>query len=132
MPELTCSVLYCGHNEDGLCTLPDIAVCGKGAHKSKDTFCADFIDRNLQIFRDIPNKNTDIECAAESCIFNKDGSCNAAKVRVGKEGAYYSKDTECDSFLDSESKFPMDDQAFNDDGGARDGGARGGTRSDVG
>ncbi|MBQ5321495.1 MAG: DUF1540 domain-containing protein [Oscillospiraceae bacterium] len=109
MPELNCSVLHCGNNEDGFCCLNDISISGKNAHKSSDTFCADFIDENLQIFKDIPLSKTDIECAAESCMFNLNGSCGASKVKVGKEKSYRCRDTECDSFLDSKESFPERD-----------------------
>ncbi len=103
MSDLICSASSCINYEHGLCARPVIQIDGDDAKKSRDTFCHSFSHRfsetQNQVFSGwFADKNTDIRCSAEECIFNRESRCAADDVEISGAGASESGETECVTF----------------------------------
>lgn len=87
MTDLCCGVAGCANNSERKCCRPDIMVGGPNAGNSKQTYCANFLDRaegaaENSIDNESPNPSLDIHCEVTNCSFNRDRSCNADHVDI--------------------------------------------------
>ena len=100
MTNLKCLVTNCGHNKDEYCCKDTILVEGKNAGKPSDTCCASFdLKKGEGCFSgECPSCSINIECSAETCVFNKDHLCKATEIEVSGVEAISSEKTECESF----------------------------------
>lgn len=88
MNKLTCQVTSCAHNEDCLCDLSKINVEGPGASSMEQTCCASFTEGGSNAAQNScanggACRETNIDCKAEHCTYNKNCKCTAKNVSVG-------------------------------------------------
>ena len=103
MTNLKCSVTNCGHNKDNYCCKESILVEGENASTPASTRCSSFVYKPGDCFcGESPKNSSNIECSAETCVFNKNRYCEADSIHVGNEEAKKADATECDSFVKSE------------------------------
>ncbi|MFI3206869.1 MAG: DUF1540 domain-containing protein [Clostridia bacterium] len=87
MTKLKCHVQNCIHNNKNLCKLDKIKVEGPGACTADQTCCYNFLDKNSAENSSIQNRhfavlNTNIECKAENCKYNRRCKCIANEISV--------------------------------------------------
>ena len=104
MPNLVCSVENCANNEDCLCALNEISVCGCEAQTSDNTCCASFREESESFSNCAGNcgcatASTEVACQAHNCTHNEDDCCCADSINVCGCGAKRSEGTECSSFV---------------------------------
>ena len=99
MPNLSCSVSNCSHNDNCLCNLNSIDVSGGGS--KANTCCNNFTES--QGFSNCScsgSPETNIACQAKDCTHNNNCSCDADRVDVCSCGQSCNcHDTECTSFV---------------------------------
>lgn len=87
MNRLSCQVTSCQYNESNLCCLNKINVDGPSANTSSGTCCASFAEKNSSASNSASGCNatpdTNIDCKAENCCYNKNCKCHADSVDVG-------------------------------------------------
>lgn len=102
MTDLKCSVVNCVHNSDHLCEMNTIEVKGRSAEDDESTCCSTFRDddgnSSRNSIRDI-ELETNIECSAEACKYNKNLKCHADQITISGAGASNSEKTECSTFV---------------------------------
>lgn len=102
MTALGCDVASCIHNADHYCCKGAILVEGNDAKEADDTFCASFVEKTEDSFRntyDTPDYFSEIECEAVNCIHNEDCECQADRVGIcGGKHCGCNEDTACSSF----------------------------------
>ncbi|WP_066717176.1 DUF1540 domain-containing protein [Clostridium sp. Marseille-P299] len=101
MTDLKCSVVNCVHNCDHLCEMNTIEVKGRSANNSESTCCSTFHDDNGNTTRNSIGDaapETNIECSAEACKYNKNLKCYAEQITISGAGASNSERTECATF----------------------------------
>lgn len=99
MTDLGCCVSFCKHNEENKCCRGNIEVGGCHATEPENTFCASFDERmsdNVTNACCQPNKQLEIRCEAENCMYNENRNCTAGHVDVGHSVAQGK--TECSTF----------------------------------
>ena len=131
MTILKCTAENCAYNKDEHCIKDSIVVEGEHADTPSSTSCKSFelkCEFGCEITPEVSPKlrgNTrgdiggdiggispthspyytpklsNIECSAETCIFNKKGCCDAKEICVGSKTAKTEAATECDSFVKS-------------------------------
>lgn len=108
MPALVCSAKNCMYNNAMYCTKGDIEVTGEAANVCEDTSCSSFTDRTCDSAKNSvgtcasASMNTDIDCDAGSCAYNKDRRCSADHVDISGASAYRSDQTECVTFTEKQ------------------------------
>ena len=99
MAKISCSAVNCGHNKDLYCCKPNVYIDGETANRPEKTCCDSFVMKGSGSFAgENPQGNVNVECAAEMCVFNCNGVCDAKNIVVGTEEAKCIENTECDSF----------------------------------
>ncbi len=105
MTDLHCTVSNCANNQDSLCCRPDIMVSGPDSWSPKQTFCANFVDRQEggeaqnSVDSESPNPTLDIHCEAVNCAYNQQLACNANHVDIRTTHVNGSQiKTECSTF----------------------------------
>lgn len=100
MTNLKCLAHNCGHNKDNYCCKDSILVEGKNAQTPAATSCASFVLKEGKgcFEGECPSCSTNIECSAETCVFNEDKLCRATEIEVAGVEAISSDKTECESF----------------------------------
>ncbi|HIZ43708.1 MAG TPA: DUF1540 domain-containing protein [Firmicutes bacterium] len=101
MTDLTCSVNNCIHNADKCCCKSSIMVDGAGATCCGDTCCASFDERTQGCATnkyETPNRALNVECEAESCVYNQSRKCTAQEISISGQGAKMASHTECASY----------------------------------
>lgn len=98
MPNLSCSVYNCTHNDSKLCNRHTIGVSG-GATK-ENTCCSSFIESSgTSNCSGSGSPETNIACKAHDCTYNEDCSCHADHVDVCSCGsACNCYETECHTY----------------------------------
>lgn len=101
MTDLTCSAETCVHNSDRYCCKGTILVDGAEAKCPSETCCASF-DEKLQggckNKYESPSRALDIDCEAESCVYNNARKCTAKEISIAGHGAKDASHTECASY----------------------------------
>lgn len=87
MTDLYCGVSGCANNRKRQCCRPDIMVGGPDAGNSKQTYCANFLDRSEGAAQDAvdnesPNPALDIHCEVTNCSYNRDRACDADHIDI--------------------------------------------------
>lgn len=101
MPLLTCSAQSCVYNKGMNCSRGDILVEGQDAHCVQDTCCESFEERSscgCENSLGHASAVIDIDCKAETCIYNKECKCTAGKVGISGACACEPCETECTSY----------------------------------
>lgn len=101
MPLLTCSAQSCIYNKAMNCSKGDIKVEGTNARTSEDTCCYSFLERtknDAQNSMGHASAVIDIDCKAETCIYNENCKCTAGKVGIVGATACEAEETECSSY----------------------------------
>ena len=105
MTDLHCTVAGCANNRESLCCRPDIMVSGPDSSNSKQTFCANFIDRKdggaatNSVDHESPNPTLDIHCEAANCAYNQQMACSANHVDISTTPVNGGQiKTECSTF----------------------------------
>lgn len=101
MPLLTCSAQSCIYNKGMNCSRGDICVEGRQAHTPQDTCCDSFEERTKYGAENSLGHASaviDIDCKAETCIYNKECQCTAGKVGISGACACEPQETECSSY----------------------------------
>lgn len=101
MTDLKCSAENCLHNADRYCCKGTILVEGSSAKCSSETCCASFDEREqcgCTNKYETPNRALNVECEAESCIFNEARKCTAEEISIAGHGAKIASHTECSSY----------------------------------
>lgn len=98
MPNLSCTVTKCGHNEDKLCVLNSIDVSGGG--EKDNTCCNNFThEQSFKNHACSPTKETHIYCQAKDCKYNDECVCMAEKIEVSPcSSDCQCEDTRCSTF----------------------------------
>lgn len=99
MPNLSCSVTCCGHNDDKLCTLNSIDVSGGGS--SDNTCCQSFTrDHRTKNMSGNASYKTNIYCQAMDCKYNDECTCVADTIDISTCCQDSScEDTRCKTFV---------------------------------
>lgn len=104
MTNLKCDVIHCSSNKGNCCCRPEIQVNGKHAQDCCDTCCASFSKiaeggaATNSVDYCCANCQVPIACTAESCKYNRDGSCEANEVKVSGSNATNEAQTMCATF----------------------------------
>lgn len=100
MTSLKCSVSNCVHNCDHLCNMNTIEVKGRDAKDACSTCCSTFRDDDGSARNSTGDAKleTNIECSAEACKYNKNLKCYAEQISISGAGASNSEKTECATF----------------------------------
>ena len=99
MPNLTCTVTKCGHNENKLCALNSIDVSGGG--EKDNTCCNNFThDQSMKNHATNATSSTHIYCQAKDCKYNDENVCMADSIEVSPCCSDNScEDTRCSTFV---------------------------------
>ena len=98
MPNLSCGVCTCGHNDDCMCNLSSIDVSG-GA--SKDNTCCNNFTTSTTASNCACHAapETHVYCQAKDCVHNNDCTCRADSIDICSCGSECTcHDTKCNSF----------------------------------
>lgn len=98
MPNLTCTVTKCGHNEDKMCTLNSIDVSGGGS--KENTCCNNFT--HSESFKNASNSAspaTHIYCQAKDCKYNDECVCMAEKIDITPANNGSCEDSKCNTYM---------------------------------
>ena len=103
MSYLRCNVRSCSNNQNELCIREGIKVDGPSADTKSDTCCNSFTQRaenysNVVSRHTAAEPETDIQCDAINCSFNKDFKCMAPSVYISGAHASMAKETQCSTF----------------------------------
>ncbi|MCI5952212.1 MAG: DUF1540 domain-containing protein [Anaerostipes sp.] len=101
MPLLTCSAQSCIYNKGMNCSRGDIQVEGSQARSSEDTCCHSFEERTKNGAENSMGHASaviDIDCKAETCVYNENCKCTAGKVGIVGASACEPEETECASY----------------------------------
>lgn len=102
MPLLSCTARTCLYNKGELCTKGDIQIEGNTAKTVDETCCKSFVERKGAATNSMDTRNVcptaKVECKAQSCIYNKEEQCDAAKITVTGTEACRCEETCCGSF----------------------------------
>ncbi len=105
MPTISCEVKHCYYNKDGGCRLEGVKVEGENASVYEETMCASFANEDKGSVQnstcgceDCACSFSDVECSAESCVYNERGYCDADRIEVGTSDSRASRETECKTF----------------------------------
>ncbi len=88
MPDLSCSVLECGHNAHGLCNLQhvDVSAGGRVAHTCCASFTAmrdlSFLGAANSVNPDHARFETGVKCGALDCHYNFSECCSADRIKI--------------------------------------------------
>lgn len=105
MTVLNCSATTCIYNENSLCSRGEIEVRGDQAHRSAETCCSSFRDRNSQAAKNMAEKKhcgcerIQIDCKAQECTYNEHCKCTAAAIDIDGPNANKYEDTQCGTFI---------------------------------
>lgn len=104
MPNLDCTAVKCTYNVDEYCAKGSILVAGADAKQPRETCCSSFRERteNSTNSNRMVDRQVDVDCEAEDCIFNESGICNAGHIGIAGANACECKETECSSFRSKE------------------------------
>lgn len=99
MPNLSCSVTCCGHNDNKMCTLNSIDVSGGGT--SENTCCNNFTrEQSFKNSSTCGSKKTHIYCQAMDCKYNDECTCVADNIDISTCCSDSScEDTRCSTFV---------------------------------
>ena len=100
MTSLKCSVSNCVHNCEHLCEMNTIEVKGRDATDACSTCCSTFRDEDGATRNSASDAKleTNIDCSAEACKYNKNLKCYAEQISISGAGASNSEKTECATF----------------------------------
>lgn len=105
MSIVECKALSCGYNDCSACKKRSIDVEGLFAKNKIGTFCESFknpVSTNLLKYEFAKEMTVEgevlVSCSANNCKYNKAGECKKQNIMIGKTGAMYRSETECDSF----------------------------------
>lgn len=101
MPLLTCSAQSCVYNKGMNCARGDIQVDGPDACTVEETCCSSFEERTKQgAENSMGHASTviDIDCKADTCVYNESCNCTAGKVGIAGACACEPCETECASY----------------------------------
>lgn len=102
MTRVRCQAETCSHNSSGTCYANGISVLGGMANKKADTSCSSFLEKG--VYSSLTNNTATggdcdrIACSVMSCIYQKNGGCNAESIEVGGQSASTYCETECNTF----------------------------------
>ena len=103
MSYLRCNARNCSNNQNDLCIREGIQVDGATADTKNDTCCSSFTQRG-ENYSNVVSRNsqaqpeTDIQCDAVNCSYNKECRCFAPSVDISGSGASTSRETQCSTF----------------------------------
>ena len=101
MTILKCSATTCMYNQKELCSKGEIKVNGADARYADETCCASFDERTQGCATnkyETPNRALNVECEAESCVYNQSRKCTAQEISISGQGAKMASHTECASY----------------------------------
>lgn len=103
MTILNCSATTCMYNKKMLCSRGNIEVTGSNAKVADETSCGSFHDHNTETVSNSTAcgsgcEKIQIDCKAESCIYNTSHKCTASAIDINGRNACSSKDTKCSTF----------------------------------
>ncbi len=103
MSYLRCNVRSCANNQNELCIREGIRVDGPTAERKDATCCSSFTQRgenysNVVARNSAAQPETDIQCDAVNCSYNKECRCFAPSVDISGSSANTSRETECSTF----------------------------------
>lgn len=103
MSYLRCNVRSCSNNQNDLCIREGIRVDGPTAERKDGTCCSSFTQRgenysNVVACNSAAQPETDIQCDAVNCSYNKECRCFAPSVDISGASASTSRETECSTF----------------------------------
>ena len=103
MSYLRCNARNCSNNQNDLCIREGIRVDGMSANHKDDTCCSSFTQRgesysNVVTHDTTAKPETDIQCDAGNCNYNKECRCFAPSVDISGSSASTSRETQCSNF----------------------------------
>lgn len=101
MNKLYCGVLNCISNCGDRCCRGEIRVTGEDARTKSDTCCQSFSQSRGGFQNSLygtAEVDTKISCSAESCAYNRNGSCSAESVTICGGGSSDCRCTSCGTF----------------------------------
>ena len=98
MPNLSCSVTNCKHNDNNLCALDSIKI--SGGNRKEGTCCESFVEANgATNHAHDASVPTHVYCLAKDCVFNSECDCVADSIDICRcTSKCQCHDTECHSF----------------------------------
>ena len=98
MPNLSCTVTQCKHNNGNLCMLDSIRI--SGGNSKEGTCCDSFVEAgNATNHSGDAQARTHVYCTATDCTFNDDCDCKADGIDICRCTSNCScHETECHSF----------------------------------
>ena len=93
----------CSNNQNDLCIREGIRVDGPTADSKDDTCCNSFTQRgenysNVVARNSAAEPETDIQCDAVNCSYNKEYKCMAPSVDISGSAATTVRETRCSTF----------------------------------
>lgn len=113
MTDLECSVNSCAYNCSNLCCRDGIKVGGREASKKTQTCCSSYEQKssndayNSTVRNQVAAPETQVDCDACNCVYNKTGRCEADGICVDCCNCCDPtcvSETQCSTFKMSESR----------------------------
>lgn len=103
MTVLRCAAVTCMYNKDQLCSKGEIDVTGANAREAEQTSCGSFRERGSgSVTNSVTNgcgcEQIQIDCGANTCIYNEQSKCTASAIQVDGSNAGTSQETCCNTF----------------------------------
>lgn len=104
---INCYSHKCAKNKHGYCTANAINILGENVHSTNETICSSYEDgnifknaiSNINIFSGGANNITGVNCNANNCFYNKNGSCRAENLQLKANDI--NGDTSCNTFVEA-------------------------------